>query len=87
VYLPGIGSGGIISNDQNFAQVILDTERRIGSRPVLLPEAGLFSVYYPPSDFARTLLAIDPRQPHSFRAGSALRRMGCLVDPEALPHS
>jgi hypothetical protein len=76
VMLPGIGSYGLVSNDQSFASLVVNYERNAGSSQIQLDPHGLFAIHYPRRAFADAMLIIDPGKPETLRATTELIRMG-----------
>ncbi len=73
ILLPGPATHGLVSNDVTFATLIKNYETAAGGKPV--HDAEGFSIYYPPSAFAESMLIIDPAVPESFNAEKQLRTL------------
>jgi len=81
VLVPGVGpkgiiTHGIVSNDGTFGTLVANYELAAGSPHV--PDAKGFSLYYPLSAFADSLLIVDPKRPASYRARAELEKLKAL---------
>lgn len=73
VYLPGIRTPGLLSNNRVFAELILKFEMKM--RPKSVVDAYGLSLYFAEEEFAVAVKIIDPDQTHTLFAESALAQL------------
>ncbi|MCP4134021.1 MAG: hypothetical protein GY754_23825 [bacterium] len=73
VVISGIGTWGIVSNDDSFKELVVGYE--VQHKPMRVADAYGLQLYYTQQQYADALVIIDPQKEETFRAEKDLRRI------------